>query len=175
MKGVLNEYFRWLVELVRDPNTSQMPYWMLLSKLFGTDYIYELEMDSNRAHDGLDLRLQFEEETGYSLYLNRPCTVLEMMVALAIRCETDIMYIPGKGDRTHIWFWDMIESLGLIGMTDNHYDEVMVKAVMFNFLNRMYEPDGRGGLFYVPGRTDMRDTEIWYQMNAYLESLINYI
>lgn len=172
MRGYLNAYFKWLVGFIRDPNIPDMPYWMLLSQLFGIDYIYELEMDSNRAHDGLDLRRQFEEETGYSLYLDRPCTVLEMMVALAIRCEKDIMYIPGKGDRTYIWFWDMIESLGLIGMTDKHYDSVIVRAVIFNFLNRMYEPDGQGGLFYVPGRVDMRDSEIWYQMNMYLTNIV---
>ena len=66
----------------------------------------------------------------------------------------------------------MIESLGLLRMDDENYDKIVVKATMFNFLNRMYEPDGRGGLFYVPGRTDMRDIEIWYQMNVWLQSYV---
>ena len=33
------------------------------------------------------------------------------------------------------------------------------------FLDREYAPDGRGGLFYIPGiDIDMRQVEIWRQM-----------
>lgn len=44
---------------------------------------------------------------------NRPCSVLEMIIALAIRLEEHIMDDPDIGNRTGQWFWDMIVSLGL--------------------------------------------------------------
>lgn len=165
------DYFRWLVSFVRSEYQGKS-YWNMLYQLFHTPYIFELEMDANRANDGLDLRRRFEDETGFAMDFNWPCSVLEMTVALALRIETDIMYIPNKGDRTYIWFWTMIENLDLLRMSDDCYDEVVVRAIIFNFLNRMYEPDGKGGLFYVPGHNDMKDMEIWYQMNMYLNSLV---
>jgi len=169
----IHRYFRWLVNIV-GPSYNGKPYWKMLWCLFNTDYIYELDMDGNRADDGLELRKCFEEgNPKLFLDLNHSCSVLEMMIALAMRCERDIMYIPSEGDRTYIWFWNMVGSLGLLRMTDEYYDAVIVKAIMFNFLNRMYEPDGKGGLFYVPGsEQDMRNIEIWYQMNVWLQSYV---
>ena len=166
-----DEYFNWLIGIVEpvDPDGS---YYMLLRRLFDTVYFYEFEMDANRAHDGLGLRGRFATETGIMLDTDLPCTVLEMMVALAVRIEQDIMYIPNKGDRTYIWFWVMIDNLGLLRMTDDNYDDVVVQAIIFNFMNHMYEVDGEGGLFYVPGRTDMRDVEVWYQMQQYLNEIV---
>ena len=41
-----------------------------------------------------------------SAYLdNKTCSVLEMMIALAIRCEEHIMDDPDVGNRTGQWFW----------------------------------------------------------------------
>lgn len=168
---VWSRYLDWLSAIVEpvDPDGS---YSLLLIQLLNTVYVYEYEMDANRAHDGLALRDRFAVETGLYLDTDSPCTVLEMMVALAIRCERDIMYIPNKGDRTYIWFWVMIDNLGLLGMTDDKYDEVLVQAALFNFMNHMYETDGEGGLFYVPGRNDMRDMDVWYQMQMFLNEII---
>ena len=170
---VLDSYFEWLVRIVRpvDPDGS---YYFLLRQLFDTVYEYEYSIDANRAQDGISLRGRFQIETGTELPSGDviPCSVLEMMVALAVRCESDIMYIPSKGDRTYIWFWVMIDNLGLLKMTDDKYDPVIVEAAVFNFMNHMYEVDGEGGLFYVPGRTDMRDMDVWYQLNQYLNEII---
>lgn len=168
---VLNSYFEWLVRIVRpvDPDGS---YDLLLRQLFDTVYVYEYEMDANRAHDGVALRGRFQIETGMTLDDDLPCSVLEMMVALAVRCERDIMNIPSRGDRTYIWFWVMINNLKLLDMTDDRYDQIIVEAALFNFMYHMYEIDGEGGLFYVPGRTDMRDMDVWYQMQMYLNEII---
>ena len=96
-----------------------------------------------------------------------------MLIALAIRCEEHITDDPDIGDRTDIWFWSMIRSLGLDIMPDSRYDAAYVSAVIDRFLNRDYARDGRGGLFTVDnGRYDMRSMEIWYQMCAYLEDIV---
>jgi hypothetical protein len=91
-----------------------------------------------------------------------------MMVALAIRCEERIMNDPTKGDRTAQWFWGMVSSLGLSGMTDYNFDEWLTEEVIRRFLNREYDRDGKGGLFTIKRwNRDARDAEIWHQLLAY--------
>ena len=80
---------------------------------------------------------------------------------------------PDIGDRTDIWFWDMIRNLGLDFMSDSRYDREYVSTTIDRFLNRDYGRNGTGGLFTVENsRHDMRSMEIWYQMCAYLEDIV---
>jgi hypothetical protein len=136
-------------------------------------------MDGNRAEDGMDLRYRFGyinslEEPEIAVYLDdRPCSILEMMIALAIRCEEQIMGDPDIGDRTGKWFWMMIDNLGLSNMDDNHYDENYINKVIRRFLDRAYDKNGNGGLFKIKGfHNDIRNVEIWYQMMWYLDEIL---
>ena len=173
--NLANEYFNWMYNLVCDDKYSkQLSYRKLFERLHKIEFTYILEMDENRAMDGIDFRYHFAYENGYdyrevaSQLDIGPCSVLEMMVALSRRCE-NIMEDPEYGDRTGQWFWDMIVSLGLDSMNDKNYDENYVDNVIDTFLYREYDSDGRGGLFTIPYcKEDLRDYEIWYQMNWYL-------
>ena len=102
-----------------------------------------------------------------------PCSVLEMMLALSIRCEEHIMDDPEIGNRTGEWFWIMIVNLGLGSMDDTRYDEEYVDDILDKFLNREYDADGTGGLFPVRNpryaQYDLRNVDIWYQLNWYLQ------
>lgn len=174
-----HQYFRWLCQLVCDMKHPFERYSTLLQHLHDIQFEYILEMDENRLMDGLDMRYKFGRESKYpdsmvaSLLDNRPCSVLEMMVALAVRCEEHIMEDPDLGDRTGKWFWTMVQSLGLIELTNRSYNSDYVDLVIEQFLNRTYARDGRGGLFTVEGcREDMRNIEIWYQLNMYLNTII---
>jgi hypothetical protein len=90
-----------------------------------------------------------------------------------MRCEEEIMEDPDVGDRTAQWFWGMMKSLGLNGMTDNRFDERYVRDVVQIFLDREYEPNGRGGLFTINNCDyDLREVEIWYQMCWYLNTIV---
>lgn len=167
------EYFNWLLDKIGDESYR---YSELLDRLFYTEFTYSILLDENRIDDGLNLRRDFMEETNSRLehgYLYAPCSVLEVMVALAIRCEVHIMSNDDYGDRTATWFWEMIDSLGLGDMTDGRYDGAYVDDVINDFLDRNYEPDGRGSLFTLenPPR-DMRTVEIWYQMCFYLNEYL---
>jgi hypothetical protein len=94
-----------------------------------------------------------------------------MLIALAIRCE-EIIDDLEVGDRTSQWFWNMVSNMGLGGMSDTNYDEYAVQDIVTRFLNRDYEPDGRGGLFRVRDwDRDMRRAEIWHQLLAYMNSI----
>lgn len=143
------------------------PYGRLLRYLHGRTFVYILRMDANRAEDALDLRERFGVESG------NPCSVFEMMVALAVRCEEHIMTNAEIGDRTPMWFWGMIGNLGLSGMTDDCFHEERAADIIDRFLAREYHYDGKGGLFSLSNpRKDMREVEIWYQMMWYLEEQI---
>lgn len=175
---VRNEYFNWMYKIVCGRRYSkQVSYRKLLGRLHDTDFRYSIPRDENRAEDGIDLRSRFAINQGYEDLteildiLDGPCSVLEMMVALCIRCE-EFMDDPGIGDRTGQWFWGMIVNLGLGSMFDSKFDREAVDEAIDRFLDREYEADGRGGLFTVRHCIrDLRDVEIWYQLCWYLDSI----
>lgn len=171
-------YFEWICQLIEYPFKKASYVW-LLEFLYDTEFTYTLPMDENRAKDGIDLRYRFGYEQSYKRaeivkHLDdRPCSVLEMMAALAIRCEKHIMDDPDIGNRTGKWFWDMIVSLGLENMDDSAFDERRAKNIISRFLKRKYRHDGKGGLFTVSNCSyDMRMVEIWYQMCWYLDEIL---
>ena len=77
------------------------------------------------------------------------------------------------GNRTGQWFWGMIRNLGLSPMNDSNFDAEFVDDVIARFLNREYEPDGKGGLFTIKNCDhDLRTVEIWRQLSWYLGSIM---
>ena len=174
------EYFDWLCQSVNGKYSPDISvYSDLLTYLNDVDFNYLIPMDGNRAEDGINLRYIFANEHGINQsviasYLDvRPCTMLEMMVALAQRCEVSIMHDEVYGDRTSMWFWEMIDSLGLSDQDDVHFDPIIVDDILDRFIARDYEPNGVGGLFTIPNcDKDLRRVEIWYQMCWYLNGLL---
>ena len=171
-----NEYFEWMYYLVCGRRyAKQISYRKLLSYLHNTEFIFIIPKDENRARDGIDLRYRFalsNETEGLLNYLDGPCSILEMMIALSLRIEEDTMDDPAFGDRTGQWFWNMIGNLGLGKMTDDRFDKEYIKTVIDRFLCRDYEQDGRGGLFrLLHCDEDLRDVEIWQQMCWYLDEI----
>ena len=167
------DYLNWLVEKVFDETTSAFTYDSLFTMLFEKEFVYSLDRDGNRASDGIELRRRYFLETG-NCYLEdeRPCSILEMMIGLAIRCEEEIMMDPRYDDRTYLWFWDMISSLGLNDFSDDHFYKEEAEEIIRRFIFREYEPNGRGGLFYIRNcDRDVRDQEIWVQMCWYINSI----
>ena len=172
---VRREYFDWLRQKIFSGFRGSRSYERLLGYLMDRDFTFVIDMDGNRYEDGVDLRYQFAVETGVpasrvSVEIDdRPCSVLEMMVALALRCERDIMQDPYAEDHTSRWFWSMIDSLGLTGQEDPFFVREETAEIIDRFLNRQYAPNGKGGLFTLRHpRRDMRTVEIWCQAMWYL-------
>lgn len=175
-----NRYFEWMYQLVSAKETiGGSSYRMLLRHLDSISFRYTLPMDGNRAEDGIELRYRFGRDNSYDQTLiasyldDHPCSVLEMMVALAHRCEEDIAHDPELGDRTCVWFSAMLDSMGLVGMDNHNYEEKTVDRIISTMLDRSYSRSGEGGLFTVHSRKDMRTVEIWYQMCWYLDEILN--
>lgn len=176
-----NDYFEWLSGIIHDGIFAEgVGYRKLLTHLHDVEFTYLIPRDKNRAENGISLRWRFACEVAYGAQRNSivydldgPCSVLEMMVSLAIGCEETIMDDPRVGDRTGQWFWGMITSLGLGSMTDYSYDSKFVDKVLQRFLDREYAPNGKGGLFTIRNcEYDLRTVEIWVQQCWYLDSIM---
>jgi hypothetical protein len=170
------DYFEWMYDLVcGDRFAKSISYRQLLTFLHDVEFVYFVPHDENRAAEGIALRYKYcviHDCEDLEYCLTGPCSVLEMMVALAI-CEEKIMEDPEIGDRTGQWFWNMVANMGLGSMSDGQFNEWLVNDVVTRFLERDYEPDGRGGLFRVRDwHRDMRTAEIWHQLMAYINSLV---
>ena len=174
---IINDYFEWLWNFTKCRGHSQNR--KIITLLHNIEFRYSIPMDANREEDGIDLRYRFITEVGIPKnyqevygYLDGPCSVLEMMIAVAIRCEESIMDDPDIGDRTSEWFWLMMKNLGLDYMSDRKFDRNVAEEKISIFLDRRYKRNGEGGLFVVNGRRDLRKVEIWYQMCWYLDTIM---
>lgn len=174
-QDIERDYFEWLCEIIRSDGSYQKVLWHLFKHI---RFVALIERDENRASDGINMRYKFARESGYSYAAlcdaldDRDCSMLEMMVALAVRCEDNLMHDFSLGDRTYIWFWDMMRSLGLDEYDDYRYSNFEVDKICQAFMDRKYSSDGNGSLFYIPNcDRDLRTVEIWYQMCWYLNEM----
>lgn len=170
---IKDEYYEWLTHLVgiRDHQA-------LFSYLHNSDFYWSVERDVNRALDGIGLRDKFMRIAQYDIADTErfgACTILEMLLGLAIRMN-DIMYEIGENDRTSHWFWLLLRNTGL----DNCYDKAFyadgVDAIITTVLSRNYDYNGIGGFFPLHHcEEDQRNVELFYQMSAYLDENYSYI
>lgn len=172
------DYYSWLLNKVTDADFNPSQYSTLMRMLYNAEFTWLIPEDENRAIDGINLRDDFAKYTGVPqvealIYLDKPCSVLEMMVALACRIEDQIMEDLFVGPRVGRWMKVMISSLGLRYETDGYLDEEYVDYIISTFLKREYERNGDGGLFRIRDHSvNMREIEIWSQTNWYLRELL---
>ena len=165
-----DDYYYWLTDLLHDDYLQSM-YQKLLHQMLETEFTWSVPYDSNRASDGMYLRRLYARETGIDVMFSGGCAVLEMLIAMCRRCEEDLMHDPDLGDRTNVWFWDILENLGLDYYDDYNYDCDSVGTILERFLDRDYDKNGQGGAFYVlDSCVDFRKKDLWWQLNAFLEA-----
>ena len=161
-------YYHWLVDTVANKHSKK--YKNLLSDLYAEEFTVIIDRDVNRAIDGTNLRFQYADEYSYMDILDileTPCSMLEMMVALALRFKNSTL--NGYDYSASDIFWEMIKNMGLDDQTDDRYNSDVVLDAIDILTEREYGYDGSGGgLFVVPNpRQDMRDAELWFQINWY--------
>lgn len=170
-------YFEYLCDLALGKDVIY--YSKLCEILHNRDFEYILDMDENRAIDGIELRTDYFNshriKWQVDLYYNdKPCSILEMMVALSQRCCDSIMDDGSGMDYTGELFRLMIQNLGLSTIPNTNFNLGTINDILDDFLDRKYSPDGRGSLFYIPDCTeDLRNIEIWSQAMWYLEAILN--
>lgn len=155
-------------------NATDMSYRMLLGVLDGVEFQDTRGIDGNRIQDAQELRADLIAEEDLDHTIVRPfmnVSLLEVMVAIAER----LGQITGDDD-TAFWFWEMVSNLALDGIDDNEFwsdpesyeAEILERAD--DVIDIKYDRDGLGGLFLLRegvAPQDMRDTELWYQMQYY--------
>ena len=157
------QYYDWLYKIVcGEWEPRNLSFHRLLMYLFNRDYIPACEMDVCRATDGINLRYRFASENNIpygkidAVFQGVPCSMLEMMVALAIRIEEHIMEDRSMGNR-------------VAAMDDTRFSEERAEPILARFMDRDYQPNGAGGLFTITRTSiDMRTIDIWYQLMSWL-------
>jgi hypothetical protein len=172
--AVNNMYYSWLCDLVGTEYKGR-GYCLLLKALHHKNFFWSVPNDDNRAFEGKELRCKFCEENDifYEYDQYSPATsMLELMVALAFRCE-NIMSGQSKNRDMRSWFWEILENCGLDRYSDcdyyDHYEGGSIDNILEKIIKRGYRRDGSGGLFPLrKPKKDQRKVELWYQMSAYL-------
>lgn len=167
-------YFHWLVDQVREGEGHHArTYWDLLRIMHDTEFVWLVPNDDNRIQDGLDLRGEFLTDNGRttrvpSEQFGATSSVLEVMIGVSRR----LAFIAD--DSAEGWAWQLLCNLEL----DKYHDPLSarksrkVMEILNAMIWRTYAPDGTGGFFPLAWPVeDQRKTEIWYQMNAYVEEI----
>ena len=170
-----NDYFLWLCDLVAPSDR----YRNLLYILYNIPFYWSVLWDDDRNTDGLRLRDIYAEHTPVSSSIpTGDASVLEVIIALAICIEDQIMHDPLYGDRTSEWFWMMLSNLGLTGriknFSDPNWDEntdpEWVYEIVDIWLSRRYDVNGNGGLFPLRKVSqNQQKVSLFYQMHAFLQ------
>ena len=166
-------YFNWLCNMIKGSYYEE-----LLFKLFTTEFISPDGRDSSRIFDGLKLRDKFEWEVNHAYKCGRKdgCSVLEMLIGLAIRLDDDVMYEIRYGDRFVDWFWLFIDNMGMSQATDSNWNFSWSKFVdkrIRDIMAHNYKENGEGGMFVIENRDeDMREVDIWRQLMWFISENI---
>lgn len=161
-----SEYFDWLCAKMLVPNSRN--YDELMRILYTTEFVWSIFGDRNRSEDGIDLRNNFLNESGWEIdyaWYEERCSLLEFFIALAMRAAFQ------TSNSTHDWFWIFLTNLGLDEYRRISTPDIpAIHEVLGTFVWRRYDTYGRGGIFPLD-RTlhDQREVEIWYQFNEYID------
>lgn len=166
-----NDYFNYLIW--RCNLEKFCDYGRLFYILHDIDFTYILDRDENRADGGIELRDdytipdEFEDETIEDFYLQK-CSVLEMLIALAIRVDDEFIGDPAE-EHPEKFFMEMIKNLKLDRFNSKRFCEDDVIKIVQKWLDRKFDRDGNGSPFPVKySHRDQREVEVWDQMNAYI-------
>lgn len=166
-------YYDWLCNTVGANRPPYNNYMMLIQTLNKIDYVWFVPMDANRYSDGFHLRLNFADSNGYVIPFTGDdkiysCSVLEVLLALSIRIDSEITGEPGLV-YPEKWFWIMIDNLGLMVYDDEHFDVDRVCHIIEKWLTRKFGKSGVGSPFPLQHPfDDQRSTELWQQMQNYI-------
>ena len=168
--NVAEDYFRWLMEKVQEKGHRRTRYQDLFWILHDTEFVWIIPNDDNRVADGLDLRVEFFHERRIrGKKLPRPCSVLEVVVALSRRLS---WLAEGSAEG---WAWQLLCNLELHKFHDpiSLRKERKADDILYSLIWRTYDPDGTGGFFpLINPKRDQRLVEIWYQMHAYVREIL---
>ena len=166
----VRDYFEWLCDYITVPGVKTNEYESALKFLFSVTFVEKNSMDINRIKDALNLRNEYFREIGVRNEVDEDtsdASVFEVLAALSIRCERDIIGEPGN----EIWgrlFWEMLHNVK-VDMNNDTFDPTIAMGYIHKWLDREYKPNGVGGVFPLKKCfEDQTQRELWYQMQSYI-------
>lgn len=166
---VWKDYKKWLLRRVY---FKEKNYNCLIDALHETAFFFSLDMDENRAMDGLALRDEYFDYIDLKQGIfYQDCTVLEVLIALSLRMDQE--YIGDPGDpRPDKIFWELIQNLNLDQYDDKNFTArtySQVYDILDDWMNRKFDRNGERSIFPLrKSRIDQRKIEIWAQMQQYI-------
>jgi hypothetical protein len=167
-------YYEWLISQIEFPINFRETFDELLHRLHETEFVWTIPGDDNRVQDGKDLRTDFRYKVDMpndfpELEFKPFVSVLEIIIAVSRILE----FVAGG--QAPGWAWRLIDNLGL-----NHFydplDAEKISAVdetLATLIWRTYDRNGKGGFFpLLFPEEDQTKVEIWYQLNAYINEII---
>jgi hypothetical protein len=171
-------YFLWLCDLI---NADMNRYSELCFALHSIDFVWVLELDEDRAEDGLSLRRKYYEQDiseDWIMFLDKPCSVFEALIGIARRMNY-ILEDEDSNDMSFMYFWEFIKNLGLKKYSNVRLkgrpkelielDLIDIQTICDDWMNRNFGPDGSGTPFPLEFPfSDQRLQTINSSMNAYV-------
>lgn len=167
-------YYEWLISQIEFPINFRETFDELLHRLHETEFVWTIPGDDNRVQDGKDLRTDFRYKVDMpndfpELEFKPFVSVLEIIIAVSRILE----FVAGG--QAPGWAWRLIDNLGL-----NHFYDPLdaekiqaVDEILETLIWRTYERNGKGGFFPLLFPVeDQTKVEIWYQLNAYINEII---
>lgn len=157
-------YLKWMKRQIAYDRAKS--YDDLFEILFEKEFVWIVPNDDNRIEDGMEIRHSYFKEHGV---LSRGCSVLEVILAMSQRLAFN------AGGEADDWAWTLIENLELHKMS-GHIGQRradQIEETLEKFIWRTYEADGSGGMFPLAWpKYDQRRIELWYQMCAYIDEIV---
>ena len=168
----MNEYVHWIIyEYLKCPKKYKV-YDDLFLYMHEIDYVYLNQKDHAREEDGLLLREKFVDckhkfaKTDH--FENTPCSVLEVLAALAYRMDGEWTGDPSD-PRPDTMFMEMLHNLGVLRYKSEHHTIVRINSWMRGEISYY----GEGGVFPLKKKgsrikKDQRGLSLWEQMMCYI-------
>jgi hypothetical protein len=186
-------YVEWLESFTIDERIDirrRQTYHKLIRELWEIDYIPTNGNDADRAAEGLELRIRYNDilakKAGEGEFVTPDvhaifgeCRVLEMLIALSMRMY-DLMQDMGLYNSVSRWFWEIMANVGFDILddyawgSDDSIEAFHNEDFVHDICNEIMRPSGpkinqKGGWFYLK---DWAVIEIWYQMHRYLKQYV---
>lgn len=176
MTEIARRYFLWIMHSACSPsfvakcNRCRVDIRAILTELHSISFESLSDMDLNRIDDGVNLRYRFgrsldipDAQIAAEIDIHE-CSALEVIAAMALRAGEEMFGAPYEKESAQWLFAKMLESAGMLDPKADVFD------ICDGILRGEYEPDGHGGLFYIPKcPKDLRHVELWGQMMLYLD------
>lgn len=161
------EYFVWLVEWIDDGDRDDML--PVLSYLFKKEYVWYTDLNATQAMSSMDLRERFDPDNADEAKEERPCSVLELLVALAVDIEENICGVYGHENPAR-WFWEWLNNLGIDDRcTGRGYSKDYLDQCIDDWLEGDITRSGKRSPFPIKRKgVDQRKKTLWMQCMAYV-------